>query len=86
MLKERPSYDEERRLIHEDALKLPAEFGLRAFPGQRFRVNEGQSYWHEGREAIVLYLDIDSGFGSGDTWRAFSKDTIDVIAREVVRL
>ena len=31
MLKERPSYDEERRLIHEDALKLPAEFGLRVW-------------------------------------------------------
>jgi hypothetical protein len=78
----RPSYEEEREMIRAAAAQLPAEFGLRAFPGKRFRVNVWQSYYHEGRAEILLYLDVRQD----GKWLSFDKDSVEAIKRVMVSL
>jgi len=61
---------------------FPPQFGLRAFPGDTFCVNEMSCYIND-RNEVVLYTFIKFFDGS---WGAFSKGTVDELWREVVAL
>lgn len=61
------------------AAEFPATFGLRAFPGKRFRVNLGNSYVSQGQ--VLLYTDIQTDTG----WVPFAKGTPAELAREVTK-
>jgi hypothetical protein len=60
--------------VKEEAAKFPKTFGLRAFPGDRFTINESASYMSAGR--VMLYIFTEDG-------KAFSKGTPEEIEREV---
>lgn len=58
---------EQNRRVAEVCASFPDEFGLRAFPGERFCVVKGDSFWSDG--AVVVYTYIKRGGG----WLAFAK-------------
>lgn len=64
------------RQIAEAAAAFPEKFGLRAFPNQRFTINQRQSYVSRGE--VFLYIFTEDG-------QAFTKGTPDELEREVVR-
>jgi hypothetical protein len=61
------------------ASRLPASFGLRAYPGVTFSVSLYASYVEPGG-AVVLYVERPTARGS---WRLFAKATEDELAEEI---
>ena len=60
---------------------FPETFGLRAFPGRRFRLSKMDSFVSENR--VVLYTEI---LGVGDRhgeWLCFAKGSPEELRREV---
>lgn len=74
--------EEVERLIKVEAAKFPAEFGLRAYPGKRFKILLHESYadYHTGK--VTLY----TGVQIGDKWPGFAKGTTAELLAEVVAL
>lgn len=64
------NWDEQQRIVTAAAAEFPSEFGLRAFPGDRFRINIADSYVNDDG-SVWLYL----GIRKGDQWPAFGKGT-----------
>lgn len=73
------NYFDEVREVREAVARFPAEFGLRAFPGMRFRVSPIDSY-HDGIFP-VLYVHVLNG---DMVWRAFAKGSESELRRELV--
>lgn len=66
--------------VKQAAAEFPKVFGLRAFPGQRFTINESASYESPfGSGNVQLYTFTEDG-------KAFSKASPAELRREVVRL
>ena len=67
--------------ITDAAKAFPATFGLRAFPGDTFRIGLDISYLG-GRDntTVMLYTEIKRG----DSWHGFAKGTREELLREVV--
>lgn len=64
--------------IKQEAAKFPEVFGLRGFPGKRFKINESASYESPyGSGNVLLYVFTEDG-------QAFSKGTVAELKREVV--
>ena len=72
--------EEELKLVADAAAMFPAEFGLRGFPGKKFRVNLNNSYVSTGTATVQLYTDI----WVCDRWLDFAKGTIEELTKEVV--
>jgi len=64
--------------IREAAGEFRGEFGLRGFPGKRFRVSGQQSYVSSGG-LLILAVQVASHGG----WEDFSKGTPGELRREV---
>ena len=65
---------------------FPAEFGLRAFPGERFRISPSLSYVSDG--VVLLYTEIkDAAYETNSTrgWTAFCKGTVQELNNNIVR-
>ena len=60
--------------IKKAAAGFPETFGLWAFPGRRFAINERASYVRDGE--VMLYVYTEAGL-------AFSKGTVEELRREV---
>ena len=60
--------------VKEEAAKFPESFGLRAFAGQRFSINESASYLSGGN--VLLYVFTEDG-------KAFCKGSPTELQREV---
>ena len=83
-------YAEQERLIDAAVATFPEEFGMRAFPGKRFRISRGSSYWSDGYYMgepkfppgphLYVYVEED-----GD-WLSFAKGTPTELRREIVPL
>lgn len=61
--------------IRDEISKFPAVFGLRAFPGDVFRISPWSSFEttdRKGRSVIMLYTERRQEDG---TWRSFAKGT-----------
>jgi hypothetical protein len=43
----------EKALVAAEVAELPAEFGLRAWPGKRFRIDPDRSYFFNGVQLVV---------------------------------
>ena len=88
--------DEELKAIKEVIATFPATFGLRAFPGDRFRIGERQSYFGgAGNNTMMLYTQrlkttqVKNGPSKGqyqDEWVDFAKGTPEELRRQVVKL
>jgi hypothetical protein len=62
--------------IRDEIAKFPAVFGLRAFPGDVFRISPWSSFEttdRKGRSVIMLYTERKTA----DGWRSFAKGTPD---------
>lgn len=73
-------WTEQRRMVEAAAAEFPAEFGLRAFPAERFRINIADSYVNDDL-TVMLYL----GIKKADQWPAFGKGTIAELKREITK-
>ena len=60
---------DETRAIADAAAQFPETFGLRAFPGERFRISPRASYM--SGEKVVLYTQVRQG----EAWVDFAKGT-----------
>ncbi len=84
------NWSEEQRAVAEAALKFPKEFGLRAFPGNKFCVSVSASYWDSGvylgkpphEAGPILYTNV----WKGDRWIPFAKGTPEELEKEIVTL
>ncbi len=66
--------------VKQAAAEFSGVFGLRAFPGQRFKINESASYESPyGSGKVQLYVFTEEG-------KAFSKGSPAELRREVVKL
>lgn len=89
----------ERELIAEAIAAFPKEFGLRAFPGDTFRIEEGACYWdcgiiggepdHDPGPMLYTYIKRNPdkpmpAFPVERDWLSFSKGTPAELRREVV--
>lgn len=79
---------DEQNQIKAAVAKFPAEFGLRAFPGDRFRLDSKSSYFSAGR--LVLYTMVwrecpFSGI-SDSRWLSFSSCSERELNSEIVIL
>lgn len=75
-------YDESKKLIADAAATFPETFGLRAYPGDKFRVSQPSSYVNDSR-VVMLYTEILMPDGK---WSSFAKGTPQELRREVVKL
>lgn len=73
-------YEEQKQMVATAVAQLPEEFGLRAFPGERFRPLLHESYVNNHGEVLV-YI----GIVKGEKCLAFDKDTVRRIQREMTR-
>ena len=77
---------EEKTMIEKAASAFPAEYGLRAFPGRRFRISIEDSYlaYESGDDqppVILLYTHVFSD--ERGEWLAFAKGTPSELRKEV---
>lgn len=65
--------------------KFPAEFGLRAFPGERFKISPQASYFSDypAPNTLYLYTYIQKSDGG---WSSFSKGTANELRGQIVNL
>lgn len=73
------SYEEEQQAIKDAIARFPEEFGLRAFPGDRFRISEGASYY-SASNGVMLYTQRKVG----KEWRDFCKGTECELRNELI--
>ena len=70
-----------REMILKMMSAFPGEFGLRAFPGKRFRISEGDSYVND-YGVVMLYTEI---LNSDGKWSSWCKGTSNELTREIVK-
>lgn len=75
--------EEELKMIRPIIAKFPAEFGLRAYRGLKFKIVEGDCYYSENEGAFLLYVYVQ---GDDQMWRAFTKGTHNELMKEIVKL
>lgn len=69
---------QQAQLVAEQISQFPAEFGLRAFPGDRFRISPAASYVND--DGVMLYTER---LNSEGIWQSFAKGTAAELRREV---
>jgi hypothetical protein len=74
------TYEDQKDAVSSAVKQFPAEFGLRAYPGEVFRVSATNSYYSDHEHAVMVYTDIKRG----DRWMDFAKGTVAELRREVV--
>ncbi len=75
------NHRQQEAAIATAAAEFPAEFGLRAFPGDRFKIVPRDCYMRSETE-VMLYTHVKRG----DTWLAFAKGTPAELKAEMVKL
>jgi hypothetical protein len=78
----------QQEMIDNAIARFPKEFGLKAFPGQKFMINRGQSYWDTGvyhgkrthPPGPILYVYV---YTDG-RWVSFAKGSPDELTRSIV--
>lgn len=73
------TYDEEQAAVRRVCDSFPATFGLRAFPGDLFRVSRRASYY--SKPEVQVYTQI---WSEGDVWLDFAKGTEQELRRELM--
>jgi hypothetical protein len=70
-------YEQQKQQIKDAIASFPADFGLRAFPGERFVILESACYVSGG--IVFLY----TGIKTSDGYRAFCKGTIGELKSQI---
>lgn len=69
--------------IREEIAKFPAVFGMKAFPGEKFKISFYASYVSDFPEPNTIYL-YTMIKNSLDVWTQFCKGTPEELQQEVV--
>lgn len=69
---------QDREALETAILQFPAEFALRAFPGDTFRVSRFASYVSNG--VPMIYTEIKRG----NNWQEFCKGTVSELKSQIV--
>jgi len=77
------TYNENLERVRLAAAKFPVEFGLRAFPGERFSISLSGSYVNDYNE-VQLYTSIWSA--KLNRWSSFAKGSPAELQAELVML
>lgn len=78
------SWADRKKAVDEAVARYPGEFGLRAYPGDRFRLERRDSYWTDlDGGGPMLYTHILNKDGK---WRSFCKGTERELKREMVAI
>jgi hypothetical protein len=78
--------NEERAIFDAVRATFPVTFGLRGFPGEKFRISVKHSYFNQlfpakpSEASLMLYTERLRG----DTWSVFTKGTVKELRRNVV--
>lgn len=77
--------EEETKVYEKVKSTFPAEFGLRAFPGKRFRLSDSASYFNGDigeytEKCLVLYVERHTE----DGWLDFVKGSPNELRRAIV--
>lgn len=72
--------EQQRRDLDAEIDKFPKEFGLRSFPGKRFRVSRDDSYWSEILKGPVMCVEVRT---TDDRWLTFASGSLEQL-RELV--
>jgi hypothetical protein len=73
------SYEQDQKLVQDAAALFPATFGLRAFPGDTFRIGLRSSYTSGSQ--VMLYTERLAADGR---WQSFAKGTPAELQAEVI--
>ena len=78
------TYAQKEKELADAIARFPAQFGLRAFPGEVFRVSTFSSYHSGGadRNTIMLYTERKNG----NEWLDFAKGTESELRAQMVEL
>lgn len=76
------TWQQEQDTVKEVITSFPETFGLRAFPGDVFRVSEGSSYYSQ-TYGVMVYTERKLEDGR---WVDFCKGTPGELRREMVKL
>lgn len=79
MTQTKPKYVLEQEAVAAAVARHPGTFGLRAFPGERFRVCPRASYWSETNGGGVLLYTQKL---RGTDWVDFAKGTEAILTAE----
>jgi len=71
--------DEAKKLVQDAIARFPETFGLRAFPGETFRIGVWESYYSQ--EKVLLYT---QKLTKGE-WVDFAKGTEDELRKQIVK-
>jgi hypothetical protein len=80
--------EQAREMVDQAIAEFPETFGLRAFPGDVFKLSSQASYVNDGGQ-VQLYTMIkkeDAKSPTGYCWLSFAKGTANELRREIVRL
>ncbi|NQY04271.1 MAG: hypothetical protein HRT76_13600 [Halieaceae bacterium] len=90
-----PGPKTERELIAEAIAAFPAEFGLRAFPGDVFHIELDACYWdcgmymgkpdHKPGPMLYVYIKKYTATGTPD-WLSFSKGSPSELRRQMIEI
>lgn len=74
------SWQEQNDMVAAAIKTFPAEFGLRAFPGDRFRLSQASSYVNDS-DVVTLYTERwNEGL---QRWQSFAKGTAGELRAEL---
>jgi hypothetical protein len=76
------NWTEKQEAVARAVAEFPGEFGLRGFPGERFRVSPSASYWSDYENRPLIYTER---FVGGE-WRDFAKGSAEKLRDELVSL
>jgi hypothetical protein len=77
------SWQEQHDLVAAAIKTFPAEFGLRAFYGDRFRLSQSSSYVNDS-DVVMLYTERWNE--RLQSWQSFAKGTAQELRRELCSL
>jgi hypothetical protein len=72
-------YEQQKAMVMDAMKQFPAEFGLKAFPGEKFRVSLRTSYVNDSG-VVMLYTERLVG----DKWLDFAKGTVTELTANMV--
>jgi hypothetical protein len=80
---ERDSHDGEVMMLRELIGTFPAEFGLRAYPGDRFRISESASFFRRFGDPSSIQLYTQRWCDEDGSWKDFCKGSEQELRRQV---
>ena len=72
-------WNEQQKMVDAAMAQFPDTFGLRAYPGQTFRISKSSSYVNDNG-VLVLYTEVQRGA----YWLSSAKGSVDELRREII--